>query len=120
MFMLLQSTLAAIRAALCDAIDTEALRQQRLATPEVSIPSDLLAAGLWLTAQGCDDQPCSGEIFFAWGPTAYRRYLDRLAPEQREWELAAGHRAIFDRRGRRPPLLEGSTRLVNGFVGDVI
>ena len=50
--MLPQPVLATIRAALCDRIDAEALRQQRLATPDVSMPSSLLAASLWLADRG--------------------------------------------------------------------
>lgn len=102
-----QPVLAAIRAALCDRIDDEAVRQQRLATPEVSMPSSLLAAGLWLADKGWQEAPSPGEIFFAWGPAAYRRYLDRLSPEQRTQEVSAGHRVIFEGRGNRAPLIEG-------------
>ena len=76
--MLHQPILAAIRAALCDRIDVEAIRQQRLATPEVSMPSSLLAAGLWLADKGWEEAPSPGETFFAWGPAAYRRYLDQI------------------------------------------
>ena len=113
--MLHQPILAAIRAALCDRIDVEAIRQQRLATPEVSMPSSLLAAGLWLADKGFDETPSPGEIFFAWGPKAYRRYLDRLSPEQRAQEVEAGRRVIFEGRGNRPPLIAGFTDL-EGFV----
>jgi hypothetical protein len=106
--MLHQPILAAIRAALCDRIDEAALRQQRRATPEVSIPSALLAAGLWMADQGWKEPPCAGELFFAWGPAAYRRYLDRLTPEQRSAEVEAGRRVIFEGCGHRPPLLQES------------
>ena len=116
--MLHQPVLAAIRAALCDRIDAEAIRQQRLATPDVSMPSSLLAAGLWLADRGWDETPCAGEIFFAWGPAAYRRYLDRLTAEQRAQEIRAGHRVIFEGRGHRPPLLARFTEAVDGFVRD--
>lgn len=109
-----QLVLAAIRAALCDRIDEAALRQQRLATPDVSIPSVLLAAGLWLAAQGWTDEPSPGEIFFSWGPAAYRRYLDRLTQGQREREVEAGRRAIFEGRGHRPPLIERFTEGTGG------
>lgn len=114
-----QSILAAIRAALCDRIDAEAIRQQRLATPDVSIPSSLLAAGLWLAAEGWEEPPSPGEIFFAWGPAAYRRYLDRLTPDQRAAEIEAGRRVIFDGRGHRPPLFVHATHAeADGFARD--
>ena len=116
--MLYQPVLAAIRAALCDRIDIEALRQQRRATPEVSMPSSLLAAGLWLADRGWDEPPCAGEIFFAWSPAAYRRYLERLTPEQRGQEIEAGRRVIFEGRGQRPPLLEHVTEIAGGCVRD--
>jgi len=116
--MLHQPVLAAIRAALCDRIDAEAIRQQRLATPDVSMPSSLLAAGLWLADRGWDEAPSPGEIFFAWGPAAYRRYLDRLTAEQRAQEIRAGHRVIFEGRGHRPPLHASFTEVVDGFVCD--
>jgi hypothetical protein len=116
--MLQQPILAAIRAALCDRIDSEAIRQQRLATPEVSLPSSLLAAGLWLADRGWEEPSSPGEIFFAWGPVAYRRYLDRLTPEQRAAEIEAGRRVIFEGRGNRPPLLASFTEHVDGFVRD--
>ena len=118
--MLHQPILAAIRAALCDRIDSEAIRQQRLATPEVSMPSSLLAAGLWLADRGWDEPPCAGEIFFAWGPAAYRRYLDRMTPEQRGKEIEAGRRVIFEGRGHRAPLLAHFTDVVSGFVRDAV
>lgn len=110
--------LAAIRAALCDRIDAEALRQQRLATPDVSLPSSLLAAGLWLADKGWEEAPSPGELFFAWGPTAYRRYLDRLLPEQRVREVQAGRRFIFEGRGNRPPLIELSAEAAGDPVRD--
>jgi hypothetical protein len=113
-----QSILAAIRAALCDRIDAEAIRQQKLATPEVSIPSSLLAAGLWLADKGWEEPPSPGEIFFAWGPAAYRRYLDRLNPDQRAQEIEAGRRVIFEGRGSRPALLHHFTEQMDGFVRD--
>ena len=116
--MLYQPILAAIRAALCDRIDAEAIRQQRLATPEVSMPSGLLAAGLWLADKGWDEPPSPGEIFFAWGPAAYRRYLGRLTAEQRVREVEMGRRVIFDGRGNRPPLIARFTEREGGFVGD--
>ena len=116
--MLHQPFLAAIRAALCDRIDEAAIRQQRLATPDVSMPSGLLAAGLWLAMQGWDDEPCPGETFFAWGPAAYRRYLDRLTPEQRASEVEAGRRVVFEGRGNRLPLLERFTERLDGFFED--
>ena len=102
--MLQQPILAAIRAALCDRIDAEAIRQQRLATPNVSMPSSLLAAGLWLADRGWIDQPSPGETFFAWGPAAYCKYLERLTPDQRASEIEAGRRVVFEGRGNRPPL----------------
>jgi len=117
--MLHQPILAAIRAALCDRIDEAAIAQQRLATPDVSIPSSLLAASLWLAAQGWEDEPSPGEIFFAWGPRAYRRYLDRLTPDQRLAEIETGRRVIFEGRGSRPPLLESFTEQSDGFFQDV-
>jgi len=116
--MLDQPILAAIRAALCDRIDEAAIRQQRLATFDVSMPSSLLAAGLWLAAQGWEEEPCPGETFFAWGPAAYRRYLDRLAPDQCAAEVEAGRRVIFEGRGNRPPLLTHFTECVDGFFQD--
>jgi len=118
MFMLHQPILAAIRAALCDRIDAEAIRQQRLATPDVSLPSSMLAAGLWLADQGWEEPPSPGETFFAWGPSAYRRYLDRLSPEQRAQEVEAGRRVIFEGRGNRPPLIARFTDLAQGFAQD--
>jgi len=116
--MLHQPILAAIRAALCDRIDAEAIRQQRLATPEVSMPSSLLAVGLWLADKGWDEPPSPGEIFFAWGPTAYRRYLGRLTAEQRIGEIETGRRVIFDGRGNQPPLIARFTEYEGGFVRD--
>jgi hypothetical protein len=116
--MLQQPVLAAIRAALCDRIDAEAIRQQRLATPDVSMPSSLLAAGLWLADRGWTDQASPGEIFFAWGPPAYRRYLDRLTPDQRAVEIEAGHRVIFQGRGNRPPLLTTFTERTDDSFQD--
>lgn len=116
--MLHQSILAAIRAALCDRIDAEAIRQQRLATPDVSMPSSLLAAGLWLADRGWTDRASPGETFFAWGPAAYRRYLDRLSPDQRAAEIEAGHRVIFEGRGNRPPLLVRSVEKIDGLFQD--
>ena len=116
--MLHQPILAAIRAALCDRIDAEAVRQQRLATPNVSVPSSLLAAGLWLADKGWEEAPSPGEVFFAWGPAAYRRYLDRLTPDQRAAEIEAGRRVIFEGRGNRPPLLERFSEQGDDFVRD--
>ncbi len=113
--MLQQPILAAIRAALCDRIDAEAIRQQRLATPEVSMPSSLLAAGLWLVHHNLNDDPSPGEIFFAWGPVAYRRYIDRLTHDQRAAEIEAGRRVIFEGRGNRPPLLPWPIEQVGGI-----
>jgi hypothetical protein len=118
--MLHQPILAAIRAALCDRIDVEAIRQQRLATPEVSMPSSLLAAGLWLADKGWEEAPSPGETFFAWGPAAYRRYLDRLSPDQRAREIEAGRRVIFEGRGKRPPLLARFMEQEGGFVRDAV
>jgi hypothetical protein len=118
MSMLHQSILAAIRAALCDRIDAEAIRQQMLATPEVSMPSGLLAAGLWLADQGWEEAPSPGEMFFAWGPAAYRRYLDRLPTDQRVQEVEVGRRFVFEGRGNRPPLVGCFTELADGFVQD--
>ena len=118
--MLHRPILAAIRDALCDRIDVEALRQQRLATPDVSMPSSLLAAGLWLANHGFDEMPCAGEIFFAWGPAAYRRYLDRLTAEQRAQEIEVGRRVIFEGRGHRPPLIARFKGAVDGFVHDAV
>ena len=114
--MLYQPILATIRAALCDRIDEAAIQQQRRAIPDVSMPSGLLAAGLWLAAQGYDDEASPGEIFFAWGPRAYRRYLDRLTQEQRLAEVEVGRRAIFEGRGARPPLLERFGGQPDGFT----
>lgn len=116
--MLHQPILAAIRAALCDRIDAEAIRQQRLATPDVSMPSSLLAAGLWLADQGWNESPSPGEAFFAWGPQAYRRYLDRLTPGQRAQEIEAGRRVVFEGRGHRPALLVHFTERADGFIQD--
>jgi hypothetical protein len=116
--MLHQPILAAIRAALCDRIDEAALRQQRRATPDVSMPSALLAAGLWLADQGWADEPSPGETFFAWGPRAYRRYLDRLTPDARAAEIAAGRRVVFEGRGPCPPLLARFTEQADGFYRD--
>jgi hypothetical protein len=104
--MLQQPILAAIRAALCDRIDEAALVAQRLARPNVSMPSALLAAGLYLANEGLDEQPSAGEQYFAWGPRAYRRYLDQLSPEVRAAEMESGRRVIFEGRGRRPPLFD--------------
>jgi hypothetical protein len=116
--MLQQPVLAAIRAALCDHIDAEAIRQQRLATPNVSMPSSMLAAGLWLADRGWLDQPSPGEIFFAWGPAAYRKYLDRLMPDQRASEIEAGRRVIFDGRGNRPPLYQCPAEYAESLAKD--
>ena len=119
--MLHQPILAAIRAALCDRIDAEAIRQQRLATAEVSLPSSLLSAGLWLADNGWEEAPSPGETFFAWSPAAYRRYLDRLSPEQRLQEVEAGRRVIFEGRGHRPPLVAHFAESADGgFVHDVV
>jgi hypothetical protein len=118
MSMLHQPILAAIRAALCDRIDAEAIRQQRLATPDVSLPSSLLAAGIWLAARGWEEGPCAGETFFAWGPVAYRRYYDRLTPDQRAAQVEAGRRIIFEGRGTRPPLFEPPTESDDRFRRD--
>jgi len=116
--MLHQPILAAIRAAFCDRVDAEAIRQQRLATPEVSMPSSLLAAGLWLADQGWDEPPSPGEVFFAWSPAAYRRYLDRLTPSQRTHEIEAGRRVIFEGRGNRLPLMPCLTENTEGLIED--
>lgn len=116
--MLHQPIWAVVRAALCDRIDEAAVRQQRLASLDVSMPSSLLAAGLWLSDQGVDDTPCAGETFFAWGPAAYCHYLDRLTPDQRTAELATGRRVIFDGLGNRPPLVERFTVQEGGFFLD--
>lgn len=116
--MLHQPILAAIRAALCDRIDEAALRQQRLATADVSMPSALLAAGLWLADHGWVEEPSAGEIFFSWGPAAYRRYLERLTPDQRGAEVEAGRRAIFEGAGHRPPLITRFTEQMNGVLRD--
>lgn len=105
--MLPQPVLAIIRAALCDRIDAAAIAAQRLARPNVSMPSALLAAGLYLASEGVDEAPSAGEEYFAWGPRAYRRYLERLSPEARASELAAGHRVVFEGRGNRRPLFDG-------------
>lgn len=113
--MLHQPILAAARAALCDRIDQAAITAQRLARPEVSMPSALLAAGLFLAAHGGHDEPSAGEQYFAWGPRAYRRYLDRLSPEARAAEIEAGRRVIFEGRGARPSLIEQFTEQVDGF-----
>jgi hypothetical protein len=113
--MLHQPILATIRAALCDRIDAAAIRQQRRASPDVSMPSGLLAAGLWLTAQGYDDEPSPGETFFAWGPGAYRRYLERLTQAQRLAEVESGRRIIFEGQGARAPLLDHCTKPTDGF-----
>ena len=102
--MLQQPILAAIRAALCDRIDEAAIAAQRLARPNVSMPSALLAAGLYLANEGIDEAPCAGEQYFAWGPRAYSRYLERLSPDVRASELAAGYRVIFEGRANRRPL----------------
>jgi len=120
MSMLHQPILAAIRAALCDLIDNEAIRQQRLATAEVSMPPRLLAAGLWLADNGWEELPSPGETFFAWGPAAYRRYLDRLTPDQRAREVETGRRVIFEGRGNREPLVARLTEPAGGFVRDAI
>jgi hypothetical protein len=109
--MLQQPILAVIRAALCDRIDEAAVAAQRLARPNVSMPSALLAAGLYLANEAIEEEPCAGEHYFAWGPRAYRRYLDRLAPQARAAEMEAGRRVIFEGRGRRPPLIEGYPEL---------
>lgn len=113
-----QPILAAVRAALCDRIDEAAIRQQRLATPDVSMPSHLLAAGLWLADQDWIDEPCPGEIFFAWGPRAYRRYLDKLPADARAQEIEAGRRVVFEGRGARPPLIARFTEQADGFFRD--
>lgn len=118
--MLYQPILAAVSAALCNHIDEAALRQQRLATAEVSLPAALLSAGLWLAARGWDEAPCAGETFFAWSPAAYRRYLARLTPEQQAAEIEEGRRIIFDGRGSRPPLLECFTSSIEGFCTDAL
>ena len=108
--MLQQPILAAIRAALCDRIDEAAIAAQRLARPNVSMPSALLAAGLYLANEGLEEAPCSGEEYFAWGPRAYSRYLDRLSPAARLSELEAGYRVIFEGRGNRRPLFDGDNQ----------
>ena len=116
--MLQQPILAVIRAALCDRIDEAAIAAQRLARPNVSMPSALLAAGLYLANEGIEEPPCAGEHYFAWGPRAYRRYLDRLSPEARAQELEAGHRVIFEGRGNRRPLFEGKLDQSDGLCRD--
>jgi len=106
--MLQPSVLGAIRAALCDRIDDAAIAAQRQARPNISMPSALLAAGLYLANAGLADEPASaGEDYFAWGPRAYRLYLGKLTPDARAVEVEAGRRVVFEGRGRRPPLAEG-------------
>ena len=107
--MLHQPILAEIRAALCHQIDEAAIAAQRLARADVSMPSALLSAGLYLSSHGVADDACDGEIFFAWSPRAYRRYLNALTVEARERELAAGWRVIFEGRPGRAPLIERSS-----------
>ena len=109
--MLHQPVLAGIRAALCDRIDQAAIAAQRRARADVSMPSSLLSAGLYLASHGVTDRPCDGEIFFAWGPTAYRRYLDALTVDARKRELEAGWRVIFEGRAGRLPLIERADHL---------
>ena len=114
--MLHQPILAAIRAALCERIDEAAIRAQRRASAEVSLPSALLSAALYLTAHGqAEEDACAGEIFFAWSPRAYRRYLDALTPAARDAELAAGYRVIFEGRASRAPLAEGCVGQCDGY-----
>ena len=115
--MLHQPFLAAIRAALCDRIDEAALRQQRRATPEVSIPTALLSAGLWMADHGWTEPPCAGELFFAWRPADYRRYLDRLTADQRAAEVEAGRRVIFEGSGHHPPLLQDCGDIIHVICG---
>lgn len=117
--MLHQPILAAVRAALCDRIDEAAVRAQRLARADVSMPSALLAAGLYLAHHGhADEEACAGEQYFAWGPRAYRRYLQALTPDARAAEIEAGHRVIFEGHAGRPPLLARFTGEVGGFFCD--
>ncbi|WP_442679786.1 hypothetical protein ACSBM8_00845 [Sphingomonas sp. ASY06-1R] len=106
--MLQQSDLAAIRATLCDRIDQAAIVAQRQARPNISMPSALLAAGLYLADAGAAEEPASaGEEYFAWGPRAYRLYLGKLTDTARAEEVEAGRRVVFEGRGLRPPLAEG-------------
>lgn len=113
--MVQQPILAAIRAVLCDRIDAAAIAAQRIARPNVSMPSALLSAGLYLAALGWDEESSAGEQYFAWGPQAYRRYLAGLSPEVRALEIEAGRRVIFEGRGTHAPLLEGLTEQAGGW-----
>ncbi|HWI85331.1 MAG TPA: hypothetical protein VNT42_03270 [Sphingomonas sp.] len=116
--MLHQSIWDSVRAILCDRIDEAAVKAQRLARADMSMPSALLAACLYLASKGWMDEPTAGETFFAWSPRAYRRYLDALTPEARAAELAAGHRVIFEGRAGRPPLIAQCSECVDGFVAE--
>jgi hypothetical protein len=99
-------SLSAIRTVLVQRIDDAAVAAQRLASPDVSMPSSLLAACMWLADAGYDGEASEGEKFFAWSPAAYLRYLYGLSPVARAQEVAAGRRVLFEGRGRRPALIQ--------------
>jgi hypothetical protein len=105
--------LAAIRSIVVERIDEAMVRAQRLASPDVSIPSSLLAAALWIADQA-EFPTCDGEAYFGWPPQAQLRYLYRLTPEQRAQELAAGARVLFEGSARRAPLVDLSLTDVAG------
>ncbi|WP_420137763.1 hypothetical protein [Sphingomonas sp.] len=117
--MLEPSVLGAIRAVLCNRIDDAALVAQRQARPNISMPSALLAAALYLTDAGAAEEPASaGEEYFAWGPRAYRRYLGKLTDAARAAEVEAGRRVLFEGRGCRPPLAEGLIGPIDSLYRD--
>jgi hypothetical protein len=101
-----QPNLTAIRALLIEKINEAGLAGQRLASPDVSMPRSLLAASMWLAAQGYDGEACEGERFFGWSPSAYRQYLDRLSPNAVAEEVEGGRKVLFVGNSRRAPLVE--------------
>ena len=86
------SSLRSIVAAEVDA----AMRQaQRGCAEFASMPNHLVAACMWLAANG-EFEASEGERYFGITPEYCRGYLAKLTPDQRMQEVSAGHRALFE------------------------
>lgn len=101
----IQPDLSAIRAIVAASIDEAMVRAQRLASPDVSIPSSLLAAAMWIADQS-EFPACEGECYFGWTPEKQRGFLDGLSPTQRAEEVARGARVLFEGSARRAALID--------------